>query len=109
MAVGHERKNIMTELFAAIAAQIAGSGAIAMGIARFSPWVGPRLRHAMAGVLPLAMPFAWMLEGRESVTLHGSHLAVAAGLALGGAGLSRALTGMRGRTPRVASGERGAR
>ena len=78
----------MIDAVALVASYVAGSAAISLAMARFSPSVGPRLRTLFAGSAPLAVVFATILDGQDSVTLFGPDLL--AGGALLGAGLATA-------------------
>ncbi|MBX7499966.1 hypothetical protein K3181_00740 [Qipengyuania sp. YG27] len=62
------------------AAYASGSVAISWAMARFSPTIGPRFRHVLAGGGPLAVVFAFLVEGHQSVTLHGMDLLAGGGL-----------------------------
>ncbi|WP_050601102.1 hypothetical protein [Qipengyuania citrea] len=64
-------------LAGAYAALAAGLGA---GVGRVSPSIGPRLRHAFAGIAPLAAVLGMKLTEADSVTLHGVDLAAGGGL-----------------------------
>ena len=81
----------MVEALALMAAQVAASGGISVGMKRLSPWVAAPVRHLFAGAAPLAFPFAWILGANDSVTLMGPHLAAAGGLLALGIGVSVAL------------------
>ena len=72
---------------------IAGAyGAISVGLsaalAKVSPSIGPKLRHAFAGTVPLAALLATRLTEADSVTLYGPDLLAAAGLMTLGVGAS---------------------
>ena len=53
---------------------------LSVAIGRFSPTIGPRMRHLFAGVAPLAAVFAARLTETDSVTLYGMDLLAAGGL-----------------------------
>ncbi len=67
----------MVFLAGAYAALAAGLGA---GVGRVSPSIGPRLRHAFAGISPLAAVLGMKLTEADNVTLHGEDLAAGGGL-----------------------------
>ncbi|MEE8229925.1 MAG: hypothetical protein V3R15_00410 [Qipengyuania citrea] len=67
----------MVFLAGAYAALAAGLGA---GVGRVSPSIGPRLRHAFAGIASLAAVLGMKLTEADSVTLHGVDLAAGGGL-----------------------------
>lgn len=65
-------------------AYVAVSASISAIMAKVSPTVGPRVRGLFAGVVPMGAVFANLLEGRDSVTLHGEHLLFGGGLIVAG-------------------------
>lgn len=77
------------------AAYVAGSAALSTAIAKFSPTIGPRMRHLLAGAAPIVAVFAFLLEGSESVTLHGPDLLAGAGMFVGGLAASISVDRLR--------------
>ena len=53
---------------------------LSVAIAKFSPTIGPRIRHLFAGVAPQAAVLATLLTEANSVTLHGMDLLAGGGL-----------------------------
>ena len=88
----------MIEAITLVAVQVVASGGLSLGTRRLSPWMPAPVRHLFAGAAPLALPFAWMLQGQDSVTLMGPDLAAGAALFGLGVGTSLLLTG-RGSAP----------
>lgn len=65
-------------------AYVAVSASISAIMAKISPTVGPRVRNLFSGVAPMGAVFANLLEGQNSVTLHGEHLLFGGGLVAAG-------------------------
>ncbi|MEZ5682193.1 MAG: hypothetical protein R3E14_12970 [Erythrobacter sp.] len=78
-------------------AYVAVSASISAIMAKVSPTVGPRVRSLFAGVAPMGAVFANLLEGHDSVTLHGEHLLFGGGLLAAGT-ITAALVGRFVRT-----------
>lgn len=65
-----------------IGSYAAMSAGMSVAVAKFSPSIGPRLRHLFSGASPLAAVLAARLEAGPSTTLHGMDLFAAGGLVI---------------------------
>lgn len=75
-----------------LAGAYAGMAAgLSLAVARFSPSIGPRLRHLFAGAAPLAAVLSVRMGGADSITLHSMDLLVAGGLVIVGVAASTAV------------------
>lgn len=93
----------MLESIPLIAAYMAGSAGVSAIMAKASPTIGLKIRHIFSGIAPMAVVFASLLDGQESVTLHGDDILFAGGLFCAGL-VSSVLTAkaLRGRAIRDA-------
>ena len=64
------------------------SAGLSVSVAKFSPSIGPRLRHIFSGAAPLAAVLAARMDGADSIVLHGMDLFAAGGLAVLGVATS---------------------
>ncbi len=64
---------------------------LSLAVAKFSPSIGPRLRHVFAGAAPLAAVLAVRLGAADSITLQGMDLFAAGGLVILGVATSTAV------------------
>ena len=87
-------------------AYAATSASISVIMAKVSPAIGPRLRHLFAGAAPMGVIFASLLEGADSVTLHGQDLLAAGGLFAAGLASSVLASRLSGQKQRKAIGAR---
>lgn len=63
------------------ATYMAMASALSVGVAKISTGIGPRLRHFFAGTAPLAVLFASLLSGKDTVILHWQDILAGFGLA----------------------------
>ena len=73
-----------TELVLLAAAYSGGSGVLSFAIGRLSPGIPGPLRDVLASGGPMAVVFASLLGGAQSVTLDGGDLLTGAALAVSG-------------------------
>jgi hypothetical protein len=85
-------------------AYAATSASISAIMAKVSPDIGPRVRHLFAGAAPMGVIFADLLEGGDSVTLHGGDLLSAGGLFVAGLASSLLASRLTGRKSQKAIG-----
>lgn len=69
-----------------------GAGVLSFAIGKFSPTIGSRFRHALAGIGPLAGVLGAQIAGNDSVTLVTGDLLFGASLAVGGVASSIAVS-----------------
>lgn len=62
------------------AAYSACSASLSVLMAKVSPSIGARLRHVFAASAPMGVLFAFLLDGADSVTMHGEDLLVVGGM-----------------------------
>lgn len=68
------------------------SAGLSVTVARFSPSIGPRLRHLFTGAAPLAAVLATKLDGKPSVAINSYDLLAAGGLLAAGIATSIGVT-----------------
>ena len=64
---------------------------LSLAMTKFSPTIGPRLRHLFSGAAPLAAVLAERMNGADSITLYGTDLVAAGGLVILGVATSTAV------------------